>query len=173
MKPAFTAGEASRIAGFEKPWMLGHLEREGIFIREHASDRRHGKVRKYTFADIVVLRSINRLLRLGARPARIKQVLLTLAKIGQLKGSQRTVLARLTKLDGSIIVSNSDVYLVGSGAELVDLLHSGQLAFGFMVDLASEIRPVCSVVRKYSGVRQGHWKIDSNNLEKLCSAAGL
>lgn len=89
MKGIFTAGEASRLAGFEKPWMLGHLEREEIFIREHATDRRHGRAKKYTFGDVVILRAINRMLVLGARPARIKQVIASLGELDGLNGSQR------------------------------------------------------------------------------------
>lgn len=93
MKANYTAGEASRLAGFEKPWMLGHLEREGIFVREHFTDRRHGRAKKYTFADIVVLRAINRMLVLGARPARIKQVIAGIGKLDGLNGSQRSAQA--------------------------------------------------------------------------------
>src|SRR4051812_16733901 len=95
MNGNFTAGEASRLAGFEKPWMLGHLEREGIFVREHATDRRPGRAKKYTFADIVVLRAINRMLVLGARPARIKKVVASLGSLEGLNGSQRAAQALL------------------------------------------------------------------------------
>jgi DNA-binding transcriptional MerR regulator len=173
MKAVFTAGEASRLAGFSKPWMLAHLEREGIFVREHVTDRRHGKVRKYTFADIVILRAINRLLALGARPARIKSLLANLSMLPEFRGSQRSVLARLSKVEASIIIGDGAVYFVRSDQEVVDLLKGGQLAFGFMVHVQAEIRPVCDVVNAYTKQRVKHWKVDQPRLEALCLTAGI
>ncbi len=173
MEPDFTAGEASRLAGFSKPWMLGHLEREEIFVREHVSDRRHGKVRKYTFTDIVILRAINRLLVLGARPARIRAAIAGLAKLPEFSGTQRAVLARFSREEASMVIVDGGVYFVRSNDEIVDLLKDGQLAFGFMVHVQSEIRPVCDVVRAYTKTRVGHWKVDQSNLESLCQGAGI
>lgn len=173
MEAAFTAGEASRLAGFAKPWMLAHLEREQIFVRQDAGDRRHGKVRKYTFTDVVILRSINRLWAMGARPARIKKVLARLSKLPEFSGSQRTVLTRLSKAEASIMIAEGDVYFVRSDKEVIDLLRGGQLAFGFMVHVQSEIRPVCDVVQAYTRARQKHWKVDQLKLEELCAAAGI
>src|SRR5262245_18075907 len=71
----FTAREVSRLAGFEKPWMLNHLEREEIFIRDRPGSAHHGLHRGYTFRHVIVLRAINRLLWLGARPKRIKDAI--------------------------------------------------------------------------------------------------
>lgn len=173
MVPEFTAGEASRLASFTKPWMLAHLEREQIFIREHGGDRRHGKVRKYTFTDVVILRAINRLLALGARPARIKSVLLNLATLPEFSGSQHSVLARLSKAEASIVIADDGVFFVRSNQEIIDLLKGGQLAFGFMVDVRMEIRPVCEVVKVYTKERMKHWKVDQGRLERLCQEAGI
>ena len=152
---------------------LAHLERERIFVREHADDRRHGKVRKYTFTDVVILRAINRLLELGARPARIKSVLAQLAGLPEFAGNQRTVLARLSKAEASIVIADARVYFVRSDHEIVDLLRGGQLAFGFMVHVQNEIRPVCEVINAYTKLRMMHWKRDQAELERLCIAAGI
>lgn len=173
MKAAFTAGEASRLAGFAKPWMLGHLEREGIFRREHLTDRRHGRLRKYTFADVVILRSINRLLELGARPARIKEIVSKLGQIEGLNGSRRQVEALSRKLGTRLLVSAKEAFVIDDEQKVVDLLASGQFAFGFMVDFAQTVLPVADVIKAYEKKRMNLWKHDASLLEDLCFKAGI
>jgi len=173
MKPVFTAGEASRLAGFAKPWMLGHLEREGIFRREHVTDRRHGRCRKYTFADVVILRSINRLLELGARPARIKEIVSRLGQLEGLNGSRKRVEALSRKLGTRLFVSAKEAFVIDDERKVVDLLASKQFAFGFMVDFAQTVGPVAEVIKTYEKKRTNLWKHDEATLEELCSRAGI
>lgn len=173
MRATFTAGEASRLAGFKKPWMLAHLEREGIFVREHFEDRRNGRARKYTFSDIVILRSINRMLELGARPARIKKVIAALGRLNGLAGSQRDAL-RLVQTSGTcLFVTDRDAFLVRSPEELVDLSRSGQLAFTFMIDVERTLSPVVDTISAYKKRKSKNWKRDEALLNELCEAAGL
>ena len=173
MNPTFTAGEVSRLAGFEKPWMLGHLEREGIFCREHCGDKRHGRPRKYTFADVVILRSINRLLQIGARPARIKTIISRLGQIEGLTGSRRQVEALSRRLGTRLFVTEKEALILDDEQKVVDLLASGQFAFGFMIEFAECVRPVTEVIRAYEKQRSQLWKQDRPLLEKLCSEAGI
>lgn len=173
MRPTFTAGEASRLAGFAKPWMLGHLEREGIFCREHSGDRRHGRPRKYTFADVVILRSINRLLQIGARPARIKKIVSQLGRMEGLSGSRRQVEALSRNLGTRLFVTENEALILDDQKKVIDLLSSGQFAFGFMVEFAECVRPVTDVIRSYEKQRINLWKIDEPLLEELCSGAGI
>ena len=138
-----TAREVSRLAGFTKPWMLNHLEREGTFLPEHPRDKSHGAHRRYTFRDLVVLRAINRVLKLGARPARIRKAIHTFAQacpdiVGDvsMKGAQ----VKFAQKIGHFVV-NSDTVLYQTSDEIVDLLANGQLAFSFMIDGDSAISP--------------------------------
>ena len=172
MNANFTTGEASRLAGFEKPWMLGHLEREGIFVREHRTDRRHGRVKKYTFADIVILRAINRMLVLGARPARIKTVIATLGKLEGLNGSQRTIQALLNSIGTCLFVNEHEAF-IRRKEDIIDLLQDGQLAFGFMIDFHEAVRPVAKLATLYRKRRRDLWKVDKELLEDMCAAAGI
>lgn len=173
MKADFTAGEASRLAGFKKPWMLGHLERERIFVREYYTDRRHGRARKYTFSDIVILRAINRMLELGARPARIKSVISALGSLDGLSNSYREAL-RFVKCAGTtLFVTDQHAYFVKSAEEIVDLSANGQLAFSFMIDVEQSLRPVVRAIDQYRRVRISNWKSDKATLDRLCEAEGL
>lgn len=155
-----TAREVSRLAGFKKPWMLNHLERSAIFFPEIPKDGRHGVHRAYTFRDLVVLRAINRILELGARPARIKSAIHAFANacpeiIGDI--TMKGVQVKFVKEMGHFVVTQASV-LYCSRDDIVDLLHSGQLAFSFMIDseqatlpslkAASEIIALDSVRRR-------------------------
>ena len=173
MRPSFTAGEASRLAGFVKPWMLVHLEREGIFVREHAGERRHGRAREYTFADIVILRSINRLLQLGARPARIKKIIRELGTLKGLDGTRRQVEALSRNLGARLFVTDKQAYLLDDESQLTELLRSGQLAVGLMVEFAECVRPVTNVIRDYEKKRSKLWKQNRDLLDTLCAEAGI
>lgn len=173
MKPDFTAGEASRLAGFKKPWMLGHLEREGIFVRDNSTDRRHGQARKYTFNDIVILRAINRMLDLGARPARIKKVISELGAISGLPGSYRAALKMVQKVGVCLFVTKDEAFLVTTNQEIVDLTKRGQLAFSFMIDIEKSLEPVVRTMQSYKKERVNNWKQDKSTLDRLCKVTGL
>lgn len=173
MDPSFTAGEASRLAGFAKPWMLGHLEREGIFVREHSSDTRHGRPRKYTYADVVILRSINRLLEIGARPARIKAIISRLGQNEGLSGTREQVEALSRALGTRLFITEKEALVLDDEQKLLDLLASGQLAFGFMVDFSECVKPVANVIEIYEKQRSKLWKQNAELLEELCSKAGI
>lgn len=173
MRPTFTAGEASRLAGFTKPWMLGHLEREGIFVREHSRDSRHGRARKYTFADIVILRSINRLLEMGARPARIKTIISQLGRTKGLTGTRKQVEALSRTLGTRLFITESEAFVLDDDQKLLDLLSSGQLAFGFMIEFSECVRPVADVIDNYEKRRTNLWKQNKTLLDELCALAGI
>lgn len=139
-----SAREISRLSGFSKPWMLNHLEREGIFHPEVPRSRHHGSHRNYTFRDLVILRAINRLLELGARPKRIKTAMENFAQacpdsIGNISmdGSQ----LKFAAASGHFVVTATEV-LYCSKEDIIDLLGKGQLAFSFMVDSAATTLPV-------------------------------
>jgi len=153
--------------------MLGHLEREGIFVREHAEDTRHGRVRKYTFADVVILRSINRLLEIGAPPARIKTIICRLGKEAGLAGTRDQVEALSRGLGTRLFITEKEALIVDDDQKLIDLLGSGQLAFGFMVEFSECIRPVAEVIEVYEKRRKKLWKQDKTLLDELCTSKGI
>ena len=173
MEPIYKAAEISRLAGFAKPWMLGHLEREGIFVRTYSEQRRHGNVRKYTFMDLLILRAINRMLSLGMRPARIKSVV---AKLADAKGflDNREAMELLVQTLGvRLFVTQNDAHLVTSDDDILSLTKDGQLAFAFMVDLKESIGEVINIARAYEAKRIGNLKIDVPILDRMCTASGI
>ncbi|MHA7820621.1 MAG: MerR family transcriptional regulator [Erythrobacter sp.] len=138
-----SAREVSRLAGFEKPWMLNHLEREEIFAPEVARSTHHGKHRQYTFQDLVVLRAINRMLELGARPKRIKTAIETFKEACPQVTGDTSLLGYQVKFaseSGHFVVTQSEV-LYCRDDQIIDLLKSGQLAFSFMINNRETMLP--------------------------------
>lgn len=173
MEGEFTASEASRMAGFLKPWMLNHLEREGIFVRAHFDDRRSGRVRKYTFGDVLILRAINRMLEVGARPKRIGEVIRSLTTIEAFASDRDAAVLLAKTLGVRLFVGKNEAFLMRNENEVVDLANKGQLSFGFMLDLELIARPVCKVVELYNASKTNNEKSDLIILEQLCASAGI
>jgi len=153
--------------------MLGHLVREGIFIRSGVKDRKHGNVPKYNFTDLLILRTINRMLALGMRPARIKGVIAQLSDLEGLSGTRQAAERLVQQFGVRIFVTGDSAYLVTSDEEVVSLSQKGQLAFAFMVDLKASLGEVIEIARRYEDERSGNLKLDIPTLEKMCVAAGI
>ncbi|MBO9697203.1 MAG: MerR family transcriptional regulator [Sphingopyxis sp.] len=173
MDDDFTSAEAARLAGFKKPYMLNHLEREGIFIRENFDDRRHGRVRKYTFGDVIVLRSINRMLELGARPARIRSVIQELTKMKGFTDAREASEFAARALGTSLFVSRTEAFLIESDQKVLELLKDGQMAFGFFLTVKEISQDVIEIVELYTQARSNNLKVDMPILEDLCAARGI
>lgn len=145
----FKASEAARLAGFSSPLMLNYLERSEVFERENVRQKHHGKARAYTYRDIVILRAINRLLELGARPKRIQQAL---KKFNEIQGLpiDSNSLMKFAKASSFFVVTQEDVIYCRSEKELISLSKSGQLAFSFMVSGGSSFHEMAKTAIKYS-----------------------
>lgn len=173
MTSLFKAGEVSRLAGFAKPWMLNHLEREGIFLRQNGGRGGHGTARGYSFVDLLVLRSINRMLNLGLRPARIKDVINQIKEIDGFLSSRDVVEDLVKSVGVRLFITGNKAYLLSSDKTVIDLTSKGQLSFGFMIDLKSTLGSVVDLARAYEKVRKNNWKADQLILDGLCEAAGI
>ena len=173
MEALFTAQEASRLAGFEKPWMLNHMEREGIFVRENFEDKRHGRAKKYTFRDVVILRTLNRFLAMGARPARIRDAITALQSLEGLAGDYRSALEFVQRSGARFLVTETRAYFIDCEDDIIDLTSKGQLAFGFMMNVGHALDPVVRVISTYTGKRANNWKVDGVMLNGLCEAEGF
>tara|TARA_R110002033_G_scaffold37313_1_gene76175 strand:- start:1701 stop:2219 length:519 start_codon:yes stop_codon:yes gene_type:complete len=169
----YYAAEISRIAGFDKPYMLGYLERTKIFMRENWEDRRHGKVKKYTFRDLIVLRAIKKMLDIGIRPLRVKEVLQNLCKEEGLPNNRAAAELFAQSANSLFLISKDSVVFVNSDQEMIDLTKNRQLAFSFMVGLSDLINELAPVVEMYEPVRTGNWTHDEKVLDEICSSRGF
>jgi DNA-binding transcriptional MerR regulator len=121
----YSAASVARITGLSSV-MVNYLCRHKIVISSGSARRGRGRARQYTYADILLLRVIQKLLSQGISVLRLKKCLNTL----QRNGRQSDLLTkRFVATDGV------NIYF-GNGA-ILEQLGSGQLAFAFIIELRS------------------------------------
>lgn len=152
MLDGFTAREVAGLAGFNTSLMLNYLERAGIFEREHCTGPHQGKRRLYSYRDLVILRAINRLLLLGARPKRIEEAMRTFRQIENLPHDAKSLEEFARK--SSLFVVTADRVIFCDCDGLVELSRDGQLAFSFMVDNHAALAPVVGAVAEYAAMAE-------------------
>lgn len=167
----FTAAEVARLAGFKTVLMLNYLERSGTFTRQYDGPAHHGKRRVYTFRDIIILRAINRLLQLGARPKRIVEAMATFSEVAGLP-QDIDALAEFAR-KSSLFVVTSDNVIYCEPEDLVDLSAKGQLAFSFMVDNSAALTPVADAIVRYFDALDQSQPRNRAILDKIATEVGL
>lgn len=154
MTESFSAKQAAHYAGFRTRMMLDYLERAEVFEREEVRQpgrvaKRHGRRRKYTYRDIVVLRSVGALLEKGVSVQRIKAAMLAFSREekfacdrGRLRHEAQPVQYFIT--DGvSIFFSKGDT--------LLDVVKGGQGTFSFVVDLQQAAAEAARAIPRAAG----------------------
>jgi len=116
----------ARIAGLSVH-MVNYLCRHGI-VEPSAGDRRgRGVRRKYSYADMLLLRVVAKLLNQGTSVLRLKKSLTELQARG--RTTQDLVTKKFVATDGH------NLYFEDGG--ILELLDSGQMAFAFVLELGS------------------------------------
>jgi DNA-binding transcriptional MerR regulator len=122
----FTAAEVVRLSGVSSA-MVDYLCRIGLVRPGSAASRGRGKPRQFSFADVVVLRALSKLLNAGVSVSRLKRALSSLRQYHR-QISEDSLPASHLVTDGR------DVYLQ-NGDEVLEELRTGQHAFAFIIEL--------------------------------------
>ena len=139
----FTVKQAVQLTDFKTPHMLDYLHRTGIVRPSRSATPGRGRRRLYTFRDLVLLRSVNHLLRRGLPVRKLKLAIETMRKK-----------FRDIPLDGHVgayryvLTNGTDAYLVDGEAKIFDLTKNGQMAFVFMLDVETIRNEVAEQVAK-------------------------
>jgi len=124
-KTWFEAKDAAKYSGLTMD-MINYLCRHKMVIPTAGTKRGRGTKRKYSFADILLLRVMAKLLANGISPLRLKENMLALNKRGiESKGILTT---RYVVTDGF------SIYFKDHG--VIELLESGQMTFAFVLELS-------------------------------------
>jgi DNA-binding transcriptional MerR regulator len=173
MSDGYSAYEVSRLAGFGTTVMLNYLERSGIFQPEIDRKPHHGKKRNYSFRDLVVLRSINQLLNMGARPKRISQAIQTFYKIEQLPDNLESMLV-FCRRSSMFIVNKDRILYCESPEAIIDLTNGGQLELAFVLNVPSALSGVADAVSDYNDhIQSGRRNAKSKVLDRLTTKYGI
>lgn len=132
LKTHFLSKELSALSGLSQ-YMVSYLCRERLLKPKVLSgkrpdaERRFGKARLFSFADVLLARSIRKLLIGGVS---VKQVQLS---IQVLEAKLDKAPEDLTRLHVTII--GKRIYLEPPSGPPVELTHDGQLAFSYMLEV--------------------------------------
>lgn len=117
----------AELSGHSKQ-MLDYLCRMEIVVPAKAGRRGRGRMRKFHFADIVLLRTIKLLLDQGVSVKKIKKSLITIReKFSDFTPGQLP--------SGFIYTDGKEVYLQTAKDTLAEISKSGQLSFFFIIDM--------------------------------------
>jgi len=120
----FPVGKAAMYSGLTLD-MVNYLCRCGIVKPTGCTKRGRGRVRKYTFSDILLLKIIAKLLANGVSVQRLRKSLVGLQKRG---GTAQDILKRKY-----LATDGKNIYLKDNG--VLELLTTGQLTFAFVLEL--------------------------------------
>lgn len=139
----FTVKQALRLTGFKTPYMLDYLHRTGIVRPSRSASPGRGRRRLYTFRDLVLLRSVNHLLRRGLPVRKLKLAIDTMRK-----KFQDISLDGHVGPDRYVVTDGTSAYLVEREGKIIDLTKNGQMAFVFMLDVETIRNEVAEQVAK-------------------------
>lgn len=144
VKSYFAVHEVVALTGFTKH-MLDYLAREDIFAPSGGVQSRRGLRRRYTYADVVLLRALHAICAGKGKIRHLKAGLLKFREEqGRIEPGQR--------LDKQIFMQGDELCTF-TKSEGIRQLRDGQLAFSFFVDLSVVSKEVadCIVVEPGSG----------------------
>lgn len=121
----YYAQSAAEISGLSLV-MVNYLCRHKMVVPTGGARRGHGRARQYTYADVLLLRVIQKLLAQGISVLRLKKCLNVL----QRNGGQLHILTKRY-----VATNGIDIYF-GNGT-ILEQVGSGQLAFAFIIELRS------------------------------------
>ncbi len=131
---AFTPKMASAIVGMSVH-MLNYLAREGYLLPTYPQSRRRkparGRPRYYSYRDLVIAKIVQRLLDGGLELSRLKEGIRKLGRHPAWQASNQQKTLRSLATDGH------NLYLMDDQGRLTDITRQGQLAFLFVLDVAS------------------------------------
>jgi DNA-binding transcriptional MerR regulator len=132
LKTHFLSKELSALSGLSQ-YMVSYLCRERLLKpklvrgKRDNTERRFGKARMFSFADVLLARSIRKLLIAGVSVKQVHRSIQVLeAKLGQAP-------EEFTRLHVTII--GKRIYLEPPNGPPVELTHDGQLAFSYMLEV--------------------------------------
>lgn len=167
---AFPAREVSRITGLSLP-MIDYLLREDLLRPSYGSATgQRGKVRYYSYRDLVVARLIQRLREGGVQLGRLKSALQILCRDAPWVSQDNPA-----DCVNWLITDGNEVFLRNYDGFLDTLTGSGQRAFAFVINLNSleaEVRALVPAEQRQHFDIENRSLIFANDPEPAAKARG-
>jgi DNA-binding transcriptional MerR regulator len=123
----FYTGDVQNLTGLSKH-MVDYLCRHGLLTASRSPRRGYGNRRRFDFTDVLLARSIKKLLESNVSVLSLREALGELRR--QLHSQSSAVLR-----DQRIVIRNGVPYLAEPDGPLSDLTAGGQMAFSFVLDV--------------------------------------
>jgi len=136
------AKKAAYVAGFRSHLMLDYLERQGLFVRQEIRNakpdaaRPRGRRRVYSFHDLVVLRSIAKLLEQGVSVERIRRAVVSLVEDDKFQCERQSVRYGHEAIQ-YLVTDGTEIYFKRDHQAITSILQGGQQSFLFILDVVS------------------------------------
>ena len=137
------------------PAMADYLCRQGIVVPSHPRKRGRGRARRYTFGEVVLLRTVEKLLRKGVSVKRLKGALKTKNKFFREIHPERPPLQIFATDGKSVLLEDPD-------SKIWNLSKDGQIEFSFVIDLR----------RTHAGVIEDLKEVHQSRLQRRRGAKG-
>ena len=141
-KEVMSASRAAAICGLGTVAMIDYLERIGVFVPSKRRVKRRGRPRNYDFRDLLVLKTLGKLLASGASVSALKAALQQFQ--ADKWSADRASLANGVEILRYVVISGKDVLYARGGQSLFDLTNGGQMVFNFVVDLDALHTELCN-----------------------------
>ena len=160
----FLIHEVEHFTGFSK-YMLDYLVRDEIFQPSLSTTDRRGVTRRYSYADVVLLRALSNICQAKGKICHLRESLLQLRMtIGPLKPA--TSLKQLLFVEGNELclrTSAESALVLRSGqmllAAVVDLREVSEgVANGIVVESEDRFRLTAEAEESAERIRQRHWQ---------------
>lgn len=127
LKESFSTADLVRYGGLQSKHMVAYLCRTGILAPSLSKARGRGIARQFSYADLLLARSVSTLLKSGVSIEGLKSVLKTLRN--KLAKTPATELSKK-----HVVILGRRVYLRDTPESVVELTAEGQLAFHFVLE---------------------------------------
>jgi DNA-binding transcriptional MerR regulator len=126
---AFTAHQVKKITGLSVH-MINYLAREGYLVPTYAQAHVRGRVRYYSYRDLVVARIVQRLRDVGIELKRLKR------GIQSLSSDETWFKAGRARSISMLATDGKRLFYPDEKGSLMELTGEGQRSFAFVLDVA-------------------------------------
>ena len=152
LKETFSVAEASKLSGLTVT-MIDYVERLESLMPSGPKARCKGMDRYYSFADVVMLRALRRMLDAGLSVKKLKSALAEL-------DVRRTITP--DDLPAALLLTDGKDIYFKRAKDVLEQLSSGQLTFAFVIEMSRLRREVTQqlvVVRPKAGEKKFKYRV--------------
>lgn len=130
----FDIKQAAKYAGFDTTYMVDYLCREELIFPTAEKGRGRGRMRLFSFKDLLVLKIYRKMLEAGVSVKKLKAALRESKEFQSLRVTRDR--RRVGWKEANLLIANAEkIYIRADASQFIQSDTGGQLVFSFMVSL--------------------------------------